>query len=329
MNAGQYEEAIAIFQTTEGYKDSAAQSEICHYSAAEEALANEDVAHAAMHFGAADYSDSKARSMELWDKIAVRETISAGWAHTVGLKSDGTVVAVGDNEDGQCNVSGWTDIVAISAGSSHTVGLKSDGTVVAVGDNEYGQCDVSDWTDIVAISAGLSHTVGLKADGTLVDTSSCVSYGTDIVAFSSKSFLKSDGTVTIAKNYSHIKENVYWTDIVALSYKYFHAVGLKSDGTVVAVGDNDYGQCDVSDWTDIVAIAAGDDYTVGLKSDGTVVTKGYWFDSRRKTSDWTDIVAISAATHTVGLKSDGTVVATGYNHYGQCNVSGWTDIKQP
>jgi len=25
-------------------------------------------------------------------------------------------------------------------------------------------------------------------------------------------------------------------------------VGLKSDGTVVAVGDNTYGQCDVSGW---------------------------------------------------------------------------------
>ena len=65
-------------------------------------------------------------------------------------------------------MSDWTDIVAISAGDEHTVGLKADGTVVAVGNNEYGQCDVSDWTDIVAISAGYWHTVGLKADGTIV-----------------------------------------------------------------------------------------------------------------------------------------------------------------
>ena len=47
------------------------------------------------------------------------------------LKKDGTVVAVGWNEDGQCNVSDWKDIVAISAGYDHTVGLKKDGTVVA------------------------------------------------------------------------------------------------------------------------------------------------------------------------------------------------------
>ena len=58
------------------------------------------------------------------------------------------VVATGENEDGQCDVSGWRDIVAVSAGFGHTVGLKSDGTVVAAGKNEYGQCDVSDWTDI-------------------------------------------------------------------------------------------------------------------------------------------------------------------------------------
>ena len=88
--------------------------------------------------------------------------------HTVGLKTDGTVVAVGMNEYGQCNVSGWKDIVAIAAGISHTVGLKADGTVVAVGDNRHGQCDVDHWKDIVAIAAGDVHTVGLKADGTVV-----------------------------------------------------------------------------------------------------------------------------------------------------------------
>ena len=80
--------------------------------------------------------------------------ISAVGYYTVGLKADGTVVAVGDNTDGQCEVSDWRDIVAISAGYGHTVGLKSDGTVVAVGSNEYGQCNVTDWRDIVAVSAG-------------------------------------------------------------------------------------------------------------------------------------------------------------------------------
>ena len=100
------------------------------------------------------------------DKLS--KMIIAGTYHTVGLKAEGTVVAVGWNAYGQCDVSGWRDIVAISAGDGHTVGLKADGTVVAVGDNEAGRCDVSGWRDIVAISAGDFHTVGLKADGTAV-----------------------------------------------------------------------------------------------------------------------------------------------------------------
>ncbi|GED54975.1 hypothetical protein BBO01nite_42160 [Brevibacillus borstelensis] len=71
-----------------------------------------------------------------------------GNAHTIRLKADGTVAAVGWNEHGQCNVSGWRDIVAVAAGCAHTIGLKTDGTVVAVGNNQYGQCDVSGWRDI-------------------------------------------------------------------------------------------------------------------------------------------------------------------------------------
>lgn len=82
--------------------------------------------------------------------------ISAGDHHTIGVRSDGTVMAVGWNEVGQCDVSDWTNITAVSGGSYHTVGLKSDGTVVATtvperyDDGLYncGQCDVSDWTNI-------------------------------------------------------------------------------------------------------------------------------------------------------------------------------------
>ena len=39
-----------------------------------------------------------------------KDTIAAGCAHTSGLKTDGTVVAVGNNQYGQCDVSGWRDI---------------------------------------------------------------------------------------------------------------------------------------------------------------------------------------------------------------------------
>ena len=37
------------------------------------------------------------------------------------------------------------------------MGLKSDGTVVAVGWNDYGQLNVGSWSNIVQVAAGLSH----------------------------------------------------------------------------------------------------------------------------------------------------------------------------
>ena len=94
--------------------------------------------------------------------------IFADYFHTVGLKADGTVVAVGYNEDGRCNVQDWRDVIAVSAGYYHTVGLKANGTVVATGNNSHGECNVQDWRDVVAVSAGGSYTVGLKADGTVI-----------------------------------------------------------------------------------------------------------------------------------------------------------------
>lgn len=39
----------------------------------------------------------------------------------------------------------WTGIQQVSAGYNHTVGLKSDGTVVAVGSNEYNESNLFDW----------------------------------------------------------------------------------------------------------------------------------------------------------------------------------------
>ena len=342
MASGNYEEAIALLTTLYGYKDSDKKLNQCYYSQAEMFLQSGNKAKAVMAFGkAGDYLDAKTRSFALWEQVADRDTISAGVYHTVGLKADGTVVAVGRNQDGQCNVSGWTDIIAISAGNFHTVGLKADGTLVAVGWNDYDQCDVTGWTDIIAISAGGNHTVGLKADGTVVaegwnNHNQCnVTGWMDIVAISAGNHhtvgLKADGTVVAVGSNLYGQLNVTgWTDIVAISAGDDHTVGLKADGTLVAVGYSDDGRCNVTGWTDIIAISAGGRHTVGLKADGTVVAVGRNQDGQCDVTGWRNIVAISAGDdHTVGLKADDTVVAVGYNSDGQCDVTGWTDIKLP
>ena len=172
---------------------------------------------------------------------------AAGWDHTVGLKSDGTVVAVGRNDHGQCNVGGWTDITQVVAGDYHTVGIKSKGTAVAVGGNDSGQCNVRGWTGITQVVAGSLHTVGLKSDGTVI---------------------------AVGRNDRGQCNVGGWTNIIQVAAGGAHTVGLKTDGMAVALGYNTYGQCDVGGWTGIIEVAAGAGYTVGLKSGGTVVAVG-------------------------------------------------------
>ena len=265
-------------------------------------------------------------------------TLAAGGFHTVGLCNDGTVVAAEWNDEGQCDVNSWTDIVAVAAGYTHTVGLHSDGTVVATGDNELGQCSVDSWTNILAVAAEFWHTVGLRSDGTVIatgwnDEGQCdVNSWTDIVAVAAGQHhtvgLRSDGTVVATGlNDAGQCDVNSWTDIVAVAAGAYHTVGLRSDGTVVATGWNDY---DVDSWTDIVAVAAGDYHAVGLRSDGTVVAAGDNEYGQCNVGSWTDIVAVAAGWgHTVGLRSDGTVVAAGRNDLGQCDVSNWKNIRLP
>ena len=301
LEAEQYDEAAAAFATLDEHADSAERALPYRYVWAEALLEAGQTSEAAIAFGRADgYRDARARSAALWAGVAQRDAIAAGDWYTVGLCADGTVAATGDNRNGQCDVSGWRDLVAVAASYDHTVGLRADGTVVATVDNKDGQCDVSDWQNIVAVAAGWFYTVGLRADGTAIAAGD-----------------NRNGQCDVSD----------WRDLVAVAAGSFHTVGLRADGTVVATGDNEDGQCDVSDWQNIVAVAAGTRHTVGLRADGTVVATGYNEHGQCDVSGWQEIVAVAAGwNHTVGLRADGTVVATGDNEYGQCDVSGWRDL---
>ena len=225
---------------------------------------------------------------------------------TIGLRQDGTVVA---SDIKSVDVDDWENVIAIDAGYAFVIGLKNDGTVEKSGHNGDGQCNVGDWEGITAIATGWRHTVGLTMDKTV--------------------------KITGYANRNHRNQVEAWTDIIAIAagggsgtdVGGGHTVGLKEDGSVVAAGDNTYGQCNVQEWEDIVAIAAGDWHTVGLKSDGTVVAVGRYEDGNYRVGttsdpcavdDWEDIVAIDANSgYTLGLTSRGTIKATGYNAQNQ------------
>jgi len=197
--------------------------------------------------------------------------VTAGGLHTVGLKDNGRVFAVGDKSYGRCSVSNWRGITRVAAGASHTVVVKTDGTAAAVGDNSQGQCDISGWNGIKETAPGALHTVGLKSDGTAVAVGDIVQVavgGYHMVG------LRSNGTVVATGVHGFSESANHWTNIVQVAAGEDHTVGLRSDGTVVAGGNNESGQCDVADWTDITQVDASSCYTVGLKSDGTIVAAG-------------------------------------------------------
>lgn len=225
--------------------------------------------------------------------------VSAGFDHTVALYSNGTVGAIGSNQKGQCNVSGWTDIIAIAAGDGVTVGLCRDGNVVAAGENRH--CfGYSAWADITAIAA-CQHTLGLKANGTV----------------------RAAGSNNAGQCHTD-----HWRNIIAVAAGGMHSVGLKKDGTVVTAGYSGEGLSDVHRWSDITAIAAGAYITIGLRSNGTVAVAGYSTTISEEVKNWSGITAITAASSLcIGLRSDGTVLTAGSNARGSCDLSHWKNIR--
>ena len=91
--------------------------------------------------------------------------VACGYSHTVALRGDGRVFAIGASPDGRCDTAAWHDVVDIACGVRHTAAVLSDGHCVATGDNSRGQCAVGDWENVVMIACGEFHTAGVTADG--------------------------------------------------------------------------------------------------------------------------------------------------------------------
>lgn len=309
--ARKYRSALTYFEQLQDYKDSRGMVEKC-----EKALCQnyQTIAGGVQH-SAAIQSTGKMLStgsngycqldISSWENENI-VSLDCGGVMTIGLKDDGTVLVATNYSDFRAREwERWEDIVAISAGYSYVVGLKEDGTVVGTGHKSDGQLDINNWKNIVAIATGWRHTVGLAADGSV-----------HIAGYRADSQLRQ-----IANH----KED--WSNVIAIaaggghsssSDGNGHTVGLKSDGTVVAVGDNTFGQCNVSGWTDVIAIAAGDSHTVGLRFDGTVYITGKYETNLKLGDKWTNVVAIAAGTEfTLGIRDDGTVLAEGYYYQEQ------------
>lgn len=229
--------------------------------------------------------------------------VATGSTHSLALKSDGTVVAWGSSNSGETTVpTNLTDVVKIAAGSDSSFALKSDGTVVAWGSSGFTHTIVpSGLTDVVDITTAGSSALALKSDGTLV------SWGTN-----------GSGQLTLPANIG----TVLALD-AGLSSTTF---AINSAGTLFGFGSNPNGETTVPAasllWRDV---SGGGYHAIGLKSDGTV--EGWGFDGAPPGGLTNAIAISAGEEHSLALKSDGTITAWGGNEDGEGTIpTGLTDV---
>ena len=185
--------------------------------------------------------------------------VGAGADHTCGLRSDGSIVCWGYNNDGQITVPvlpAGVSYIQVSSGGQNNCALRSDGSIVCWGLNADGQ------NTVPALPAGLSYTQVRVA-------------GMEVCA------LRSDGSLVCWGNNTYGQTTV---PALPAGLTYTQAIsgggyncGLRSDGSLVCWGYNAYGQ------TIVPALPAGLSYiyvsasglhTCGLRSDGSLVCWG-------------------------------------------------------
>jgi alpha-tubulin suppressor-like RCC1 family protein len=277
--------------------------------------------------------------------------IAAGAWHSLALQSNGTVVAWGLDDRGQCDwPPGLSNVAAIAAGDYHSLALQADGTVVGWGDNTYGQTNIPfGLSNVVAIAAGADHSLALKGDGTVVAwgriherqclVPPAVTWRGAIAAGDLFNLaLTAEGTVlgwgagggewgVPDEGDNDLGETNVPTglsNVVAIAAGYEDSLALQADGTVVAWGDNGWGETGTipAGLSNAVAIAAGYDDCLALTADGTVVGWGENdYGEAAPPTGLSNVVAIAAGWfYSLALTAEGTVVAWGDNSYGQTNI---------
>lgn len=247
--------------------------------------------------------------------VCAAGSLHAGQLRAWGLDRDGQVT----------NVPAGSDYVAVATGDAHGLALRSDGTIAAWGQNDDGECDVPSGT-YKAIGAGADFSLAVRTDGSIAAWGydgqgqvSNVPAGNDFIAVDGGEFfavaLRSNGSIA-AWGYDR------WGQVsgtpAGIGYKAVvagddHAVALRADGSVVSWGYWAAAEGAPTSGT-FTAIAAGGAFSVALKADGSIVWWGsdphdYGLDV---VPTGTDFVALSAGyLHGLALKRDGSVVGWG------------------
>lgn len=216
----------------------------------------------------------------------------------IAIKDDGSIIALGKNENGICdNAEKYSGIDKASVRSTENIAfLTKDGEVLSIGSN-YSGCE--EWKDVVDIVSDYAGLLGLKKDGTVYFSEKPTEmdpfwaarrkfYGThpsewkdvykyfgDRIAIDKYGRVYGYGTDDNYLKFDGLKDVVYM-----INETHFKAY-IKADGTIHEI----YSRINIPLWNDIVSIYGGYDYVIGLKKDGTFVCEGE-FKSKEDILKW-------------------------------------------
>ena len=215
--------------------------------------------------------------------------VTAGGAHTCGLRDDGTITCWGDNSRRQAEAPSGI-FTALSAGGAHTCALRDDGTIACWGDSRYRRTDAPSGT-FTALSAGPNATCALRSSGA-------------VACWGESHYADADvpGTFT------------------AVSAGYWHACGLRDNGTITCWGNRRYGRDDVPSGT-FTALSVDNAHRCGLRDNGTIAC---WGPSAARYADALPsgrLTAVSAGNmHACGLRDNATITCWGDDRWGRANA---------
>jgi alpha-tubulin suppressor-like RCC1 family protein len=226
------------------------------------------------------------------------KAIAAGADHSLALLNNGTVMAWGSNESGQLGTGNTADsevpvavktlssVKAISAGAAHSLALLTNGTVMAWGENESGQLGTGNTNSSnvpVAVKGGLSGVSAVSAGGefslALLTDGTVRGWGSNRSGQLANSSVEGVSELPVATG--------SLSGVTAVAAGAEHALALLGGGTVMAWGEDSYGEIgngtvtprqetpvQASGIAEAIAISAGGQDSIALLASGSVKTWG-------------------------------------------------------
>ena len=295
--------------------------------------------------------------------------VSGGSAHSVAIKTDGTLWTWGRGTSAQLGdntvtskstpvttFAGGTNWKQVSTGGYYCAAIKTDGTLWTWGQGDSGQlgdntvtnkstpvttfAGGTNWKQVSA--AGDKHCAAIKTDGTLWTWGR----GTEGQLGNNTVTNKSTPVTTFAGGTN-------WKQVSTGGY---YCAAIKTDGTLWTWGDGGNGQLGTNTVTNKSTpvttfaggtnwkqVSSGDDHCAAIKTDGTLWTwgnssKGQLGDNT-VTNKSTPVTTFAGGTnwkqvssgrdHCAAIKTDGTLWTWGYGNFGPLGTNTVTDKSTP